>query len=462
MDSDEVGLKFMYAILDVVLLNVAIAIVFSLSPVFTQLNLHDIGLLYLHGNISELIAYSLYSKRNYYFRDRFVNRIKYLSYRMIIFIIALLILAQIFLHKPTPYLFLLKYTALFYAIKLIAFYLIYEIYKYRRKKGLSVHRVLIFGLNRTGVILGDLIKNNPELGLNLIGFISEDHEYRKCERKSLGKFEDLERLTEEFNIDMIFVTLPKYYDTNLTRELLSICNRIGVRVRYVPVNQAWFKARVKNTESVGSFMMFNPQEIPLDRLTYRAGKRLFDIVFSLLVVILLFSWLFLLIALIIKLESKGPVFFIQRRTGINNKTFYCLKFRTMRTNQDADTRQATKDDDRITKVGKLLRKTNIDELPQFLNVLKGDMSVVGPRPHMLKHTKQYSALIEHYKVRHFVKPGITGWAQVNGYRGLTDELWKMEKRVQFDMEYLEGWTFIWDLRIIMSTLFSKSIYKNAG
>lgn len=230
----------------------------------------------------------------------------------------------------------------------------------------------------------------------------------------------------------------------------------------MPVNQAWFKARVKNTEAVGSFLMFNPQEIPLDRLTYRAGKRLFDIGFSLLVVILLFSWLFPLIALIIKLESKGPVFFIQRRTGINNKTFYCLKFRTMRTNLDADTRQATKDDDRITKVGKLLRKTNIDELPQFLNVLKGDMSVVGPRPHMLKHTKQYSALIEHYKVRHFVKPGITGWAQVNGYRGLTDELWKMEKRVQFDMEYLEGWTFIWDLRIIMSTLFSKSIYKNAG
>ena len=214
-------------------------------------------------------------------------------------------------------------------------------------------------------------------------------------------------------------------------------------------------------EYVGSFVMFNPQEIPLDRLTYRTAKRVFDIAFSLSVIILLFSWLFPIIALIIKLDSKGPVFFIQRRTGINNKTFYCLKFRTMRTNKDADIRQATKDDERITPIGNFLRKTNIDELPQFFNVLKGDMSVVGPRPHMLKHTKQYSALIEHYQVRHFVKPGITGWAQVNGYRGLTDELWKMEKRVEYDMEYLTNWTFYWDVKIIYMTVIGKNIYKNA-
>lgn len=133
----------------------------------------------------------------------------------------------------------------------------------------------------------------------------------------------------------------------------------------------------------------------------------------------------------------------------------------MRTNKDADIRQATKDDDRITSIGNFLRKTNIDELPQFFNVLNGDMSVVGPRPHMLKHTKQYSALIEHYKVRHFVKPGITGWAQVNGYRGLTDELWKMEKRVEYDMEYLTNWTFYWDVKIIFMTVIGKNIYKNA-
>ena len=125
-------------------------------------------------------------------------------------------------------------------------------------------------------------------------------------------------------------------------------------------------------------------------------------------------------------------------------------------------KQAQVNDARITSIGNFLRKTNIDELPQFINVLLGNMSVVGPRPHMLKHTEQYSALIEHYKVRHFVKPGITGWAQVNGYRGLTDELWKMQKRVEFDMEYLENWSFIWDIRIIYMTVLGKNAYKNAG
>ena len=119
-------------------------------------------------------------------------------------------------------------------------------------------------------------------------------------------------------------------------------------------------------------------------------------------------------------------------------------------------------DSRVTSIGKFLRRSNIDELPQFFNVFLGDMSVVGPRPHMLKHTEQYSELIRHYKVRHFIKPGITGWAQVSGYRGLTDELWKMEKRVEYDMEYLEKWDFMRDIRIIFMTLFGSKAYKNAG
>jgi putative colanic acid biosynthesis UDP-glucose lipid carrier transferase len=134
----------------------------------------------------------------------------------------------------------------------------------------------------------------------------------------------------------------------------------------------------------------------------------------------------------------------------------------MTVNKESDSKQAQVNDARITSIGAFLRKTNIDELPQFFNVLMGHMSVVGPRPHMLKHTEQYSALIEHYKVRHFVKPGITGWAQVNGYRGLTDELWKMEKRVEFDMDYLDKWNFFWDIKIIFMTLLGKNAYKNAG
>ena len=134
----------------------------------------------------------------------------------------------------------------------------------------------------------------------------------------------------------------------------------------------------------------------------------------------------------------------------------------MTVNSESDSQQAQKNDSRITSIGDFLRKTNIDEMPQFINVLLGNMSVVGPRPHMLKHTDQYSQLIQHYKVRHFVKPGITGWAQVNGYRGITDELWKMEKRVEYDMDYLENWTFFWDIKIIFMTVFGNKAFKNAG
>ncbi|MDD4971555.1 MAG: exopolysaccharide biosynthesis polyprenyl glycosylphosphotransferase, partial [Paludibacter sp.] len=242
---------------------------------------------------------------------------------------------------------------------------------------------------------------------------------------------------------------------------LATCNRIGVRLRFVPENQYWFKTKM-NMESVGSLVVFNPQEIPLDDIQARFIKRTFDVIFSSLVILLVISWLFPILCVLIKLSSRGPVFFKQKRTGINNKTFTCLKFRSMTMNKDSDLKQASAGDSRITTIGKFLRKSNLDEFPQFFNVFFGQMSVVGPRPHMLKHTEQYSALIEYYKVRHYIKPGITGWAQVNGYRGETDELWKMEKRVEYDMLYLDNWTFWWDLRIILMTFFAKNALKNAG
>ena len=218
---------------------------------------------------------------------------------------------------------------------------------------------------------------------------------------------------------------------------------------------------MQDADFVNSLTVYNPQEIPLDNFSNRLIKRIFDVVFSSLVILLLLSWLFPLISLIIKLDSKGPVFFRQLRTGIDNEEFNCLKFRTMQVNEESDSKQAQANDSRISRVGAILRKYNIDELPQFFNVLFGEMSVVGPRPHMLKHTEQYSELISHYKVRHYVKPGVTGWAQVNGYRGLTDELWKMEKRVDYDMEYLKNWNFFWDLKIIYLTVFGKDTYSNA-
>ena len=170
------------------------------------------------------------------------------------------------------------------------------------------------------------------------------------------------------------------------------------------------------------------------------------------VLLFILSWLVPLLGIIIKLESKGPVFFKQKRSGRNNNIFWCFKFRSMTVNQHSDVMQATKSDSRITKTGAFLRKTSLDELPQFLNVLRGDMSIIGPRPHMVAHTEKYSKEISQFMVRHFVKPGISGWAQVNGYRGETEEPGLMEKRVQHDIWYLENWSLMLDIRICFLTI----------
>ncbi|HEX8506407.1 MAG TPA: exopolysaccharide biosynthesis polyprenyl glycosylphosphotransferase [Hymenobacter sp.] len=182
------------------------------------------------------------------------------------------------------------------------------------------------------------------------------------------------------------------------------------------------------------------------------AKRAFDVVFAALVVLFLLSWLVPLIAMLIRMESKGPAFFKQLRTGKDGQPFYCLKFRSMTLNREADERQASKEDVRITQVGAFLRKTSLDELPQFFNVLKGEMSVVGPRPHMLRHTEYYAGTIHNFMDRHLAMPGITGLAQVSGLRGETKELDAMAKRVQADLHYLRNWSFWLDVKIVARTL----------
>lgn len=186
-------------------------------------------------------------------------------------------------------------------------------------------------------------------------------------------------------------------------------------------------------------------------MSARIFKRIFDIVFSLIVIVSIFSWLCPLLAILIGLESKGPVFFIQLRTGKNGSLFKCYKFRSMRVNTHADERPATRNDERITRVGAFLRKTSLDELPQFFNVLIGDMSIVGPRPHMVIHSDEFARVTYKYTLRHSLKPGITGWAQVNGLRGTIVSQEAILQRIDADVWYLENWSFLLDLKIILRT-----------
>jgi len=202
---------------------------------------------------------------------------------------------------------------------------------------------------------------------------------------------------------------------------------------------------------MGEFAVLSHRDEPLEEIGNRVKKRLFDIFFSSLVIVFLLSWLYPIIGLLIKMQSKGPILFKQLRSGKDNKDFVCYKFRSMKVN--AGERQASKDDDRITKIGRFLRKTSLDELPQFFNVFLGEMSVIGPRPHILTHTNEYSQIINQYMVRHFLKSGITGWAQVSGFRGETKDPILMQKRVEHDIWYLENWSMSLDLKIIFMTIY---------
>lgn len=457
MKSNETELRFLYLAFDLVILNIAFAIVYSMSSLLKDLNTHDKSLYLLLLNMSAVITYSVFSTRNLYLHDDFSNRVKRITNRMLIFSSVVFAFAHFFLPEGFSLFFLFQCALLFYVGKLFFYYALYAYLKFSRSKGIYVHRVLIIGMNDMSGLLRKLLDNNPMLGYEFIGYVSDKKE---ADENVLGELHELAHLVSHHQIDFLFVTLSAYNDLKKSKELLALCNRIGVRLRFVPENQYWFKPRM-NMESVGSLVVFNPQEIPLDDINSRFFKRAFDVIFSSMVILFVISWLFPLLCVLIKLTSKGPVFFKQKRTGINNRTFTCMKFRTMRMSSDADEKQATKNDSRVTPLGAFLRKSNLDEFPQFFNVFVGQMSIVGPRPHMLKHTNQYSELIDYYRVRHYVKPGITGWAQVSGYRGETDELWKMQKRVEYDMSYLEGWTFWWDLKIVVLTVFGKNSHKNA-
>jgi exopolysaccharide biosynthesis polyprenyl glycosylphosphotransferase len=234
-------------------------------------------------------------------------------------------------------------------------------------------------------------------------------------------------------------------------DLIQFAEEHLIRVRLI-ADFRWVNFTDLEIERIGDIPVIKLHTTPLDNWNNQLLKRGFDILFSILVILILLSWLLPLLAILVKLDSKGPVFFRQKRTGRDNRSFWCNKLRTMYVNEESDSKQATKDDSRITKFGKFLRDTSLDELPQFFNVLWGDMSVVGPRPHMIKHTTEFSAEVERFMERHKIKPGITGLAQSKGYRGETGEHEKLKNRIKYDLFYVNNWSFLLDMKIIWKTI----------
>ena len=252
------------------------------------------------------------------------------------------------------------------------------------------------------------------------------------------------------DIDEIYCSVSELRNDEIASFIDFADNNLKT-LKFLPDNKNIFAKKLK-FEYYDYLPILSLRDIPLHNPLNAFVKRLFDIVFALVVIFGILLWFGPLLALLIRLESKGPIFFIQKRTGFDNREFQCFKFRSMAINEDSDDKQAAKNDMRVTKIGRFIRKTSIDELPQFYNVLFGNMSVVGPRPHMLKHTDEYANRVDKYMLRHFVKPGITGLAQIRGYRGEIEKESDIQNRIKFDIFYVENWSFILDIKIIVQTV----------
>lgn len=324
--------------------------------------------------------------------------------------------------------------------------------KRMRQSGRNTRTVTLVGQDTELRRVREQLLNDPTTGYQILGYYADERQWDE-NIPWLGSIDDLtgngKEKKEVVLGDDMYVCLSRK-ERERIKSLSQLCDSQVTRFFFVPVSVESIGLSLKR-EYINDIEIYTTHESPLHNPANKFIKRMFDIAFS-IVALALTGLLFPVIYLIVKHQSQGPVFFGQLRTGLDGKDFKCYKFRSMHVNKDADKLQATKEDPRKFPFGNFMRKTSIDELPQFWNVLKGDMSVVGPRPHMLAHTAMYGQQIQKYMVRHFVKPGITGWAQVRGFRGETRELWQMEERVKRDIWYIEHWTIWLDLRIVWLTI----------
>ena len=374
------------------------------------------------------------------------------SIGIIIFVGVLFITKQIHYSRKLLVIFYIISTFLI-CLERVAFRLII---RNLRKKGYNKKYTVFIGYSSSTDEFYDLIKKNKHWGYSVCG-IFDDYKEDYKELKYLGKIDLLEDYLEDNrDVEEIIITLEmKEYDK--LQKIIQVCEKMGVRAQIIPSYTKYFPAK-PYVEEIGGIPLINLRYIPLDNIVNRFVKRTVDIVGS-IVALVLASPIMLIVALLIKLTSKGDVIFKQERIGLNKKPFIMYKFRSMKVQDPEDEKKnwTVKNDSRKTKIGTFIRKTSIDELPQFFNVLKGDMSLIGPRPERPQYVEKFKDEIPKYMVKHQVRPGITGWAQVNGWRGDTS----IEKRIECDIYYIENWSFMFDIKIIILTFVKGFVNKNA-
>lgn len=328
-----------------------------------------------------------------------------------------------------------------------------SIRKSQRRYWVDYKKVVILGSGDSASELITFFENNKNSGYFVEGYFDDEPSAELSGKVDyLGSINDSVDYAKSNGVSEIFSAVSSQR-LDQVKSLIKKADHNLIRFRLVPDLSAFMDKNVF-IDYYGALPILSTRNEPLEVKANEMMKQAFDYVFAATTIVFFLSWMVPLIALIIKIDSRGPVFFRQLRSGKDNKPFFCLKFRSMHVNNDSDSVQATKNDKRITRVGAFLRKTSLDEFPQFFNVLMGDMSIVGPRPHMLKHTEDYAEVVNDFMVRQYVTPGITGWAQVNGFRGETKETESMTKRVKADLWYMENWSLFLDFKIVFLTVYT--------
>ena len=427
-------IKPLFALGDLIIINATIFL-FKTNIINTYIFILYISLLWL------MISY----KNQFYEvqrNTRIVQIITLLLKQIILFAVILYAFIGFFKQPNISRLALGNYLfVVFVLITFFKFFSYFLVSRYRIHLGGNLRDVIVIGKNEKTRKLINIFNTRLEFG----------YKFWKqfCIKEDEFSLDECFAYIKENNIDEIYSSVAELSNVQIN-ELIDFADNNLRKLKFIPDNKDIYSKKLKY-EYYDYIPILTLRNIPLGDPVNKFVKRAFDIVFSSAVIIFLLSWLTPIIAILIKLESKGPVFFKQSRNGFNYKEFDCFKFRSMTPNKDAHLFQVTKGDQRITRIGKFIRKTSIDELPQFYNVLFGDMSVVGPRPHMVSHTDMYAKKIDKFMVRHFVKPGITGLAQISGFRGEVETDKDIIGRVKYDIFYIENWSLLLDLKIISQT-----------
>ncbi len=405
-----------------------------------------------------LILYSLCqlytSRRVQRFRVEFTNIIKANVLGLLVFLTVLYIIKQTHFSRTMLFIFFITNIILAMMVRGMIYLLLFSL----RRGGYNIKHVLLVGFSETAKAYIDRVLVYREWGYEVHGILDDnagpEENYKGI--SVIGRIDSLKEYLDSNNFDEIAITL-KIDEYSKLRDIVNICEKTGVHTQFIPDYNNIIPTR-PYTEDLMGMPVINIRYVPLSNTFYSLIKRVMDVIIS-LTGILITSPLMVCIAVIIKTTSKGPLIYKQERVGLHNKSFMMYKFRSMRVQEAGEEKKAwtTKNDPRVTAVGKFIRRTSIDELPQLFNILKGDMSVVGPRPERPFFVEKFKEEIPRYMIKHQVRPGLTGWAQVNGYRGDTS----IKKRIEYDLFYIENWTLGFDIKIMFLTIFKGLINKNA-